>query len=226
MEVCQTLVAEHPRVYVQTHINENEQEIQTTKQLHKHTDHYADIYHKSGLLTSRTVLAHNIHALDEEMQLFKDQDCRICHCPSSNNYLGSGLFPLQRHLDMQIPVFMGSDIGAGTHFSILGELGEAYKVQQLQHFTLGPDALLWLGTLAGAEALHLEDKVGNFKPGKEADLVVLAPMGDDYLKRRFQHAIDKEHALFALLNLAGARHVARTVVAGKVVYRQDIDNPD
>ena len=225
LETCAHLVKTYPSCYVQTHINENRAEIQAVAELFPRHRHYADVYDQVGLLTDRTVLAHNIHPTDAEMALIKDRGCRVCHCPASNAFLGSGLFSLKRHLDWGVPVLVGTDIGAGTNFSIPRELSDVYKTQQLQHFQLGPESLLYLGGLAGAEALKLDDRIGNFLPGKDADFLVLDTRTDPFLRERLGHATSPEDQLFTWLMLAGPEHIARTVIAGRAVFqRQEPDD--
>lgn len=219
LKTCGDLVGAHDGIYIQTHINENHEEIKTTADMFPQAPHYLGIYDDCGLLTPRTVLAHNIHASDAEMDLLAERGSAVCHCPASNAYLGSGLFPMLRHLEREIPLLMGTDIGAGTHFSILSELGETYKVQQLQRYRLDPATLLYLGTLAGAEALHLAHKTGNFALGKQADFLVLDPTRETYLQQRLTHTNDPCDRLFVLLNMAGPQHIVRTVVAGRTVYQ-------
>jgi len=220
LEVCSQLAREFPQSYIQTHINENPDEIETVRELFPHSKHYADVYDKAGLLKPGTVLAHNVHPQNAELALIRERDCVVCHCPASNSFLGSGLFPMKKHLDLGIRVMMGTDIGAGTNFSILRELGDAYKCQQLQRFRLSAAMLLYLGTHAGAQALDLADRVGNFQVGKDGDLVVLDPAREPYLRERLNHAEKPEDKLFALLNLAGPQHLTCTMVAGRTVYTQ------
>ncbi len=217
---CAALIRGHAGIHVQTHINENTEEVQATRQLFPKAAHYLDVYDSAGLLTDRTVLAHNIHPGENELQLLAARGSSVCHCPASNAYLGSGLFSLERHLQHGIPVLVGTDVGAGTNFSILRELAEVYKTQQLQRLRLGPDKLLYLGTLAGAEALHLQQRAGNFSLGKEADFLVLNANLDTYLGDRLAQIEQLEDRLFALLLLGTPEIIARTVVAGRTVFQR------
>ncbi len=219
MEVCARLFEEFPSCYIQTHINENLGEIQEVQRLYPDAEHYTGVYDSFGMLTPRTVLAHNIHAGDAELTMIRKRGSAICHCPASNAYLGSGLFPLKKHLDLGIPVMMGTDVGAGTNFSILSELGEAFKCQQLQGFRLDAAMLLYLGTLAGARALRLDDRIGNFEVGKDGDLVVLDPQQEPYLSNRLKFQESPEARLFSILNLAGPQHLVNTMVAGRFVAK-------
>lgn len=218
MEVCGALLQEEPNAYLQTHINESRREIETVAHHFPEAKHYLEVYERAGLLHPRSVLAHNIHPEDDELALLAERGCSVCHCPDSNLFLGSGLFPLQRHLAHRVPVFLGSDVGAGTSFSIAGQLRGVYQIQQLQSVSLGPGELLYLATLAGAMALHRESETGNFAVGKSADLVVLACDEDDYLRERLTHCAGLEEQLFVWLLLANERHVKHTMVAGRMAY--------
>ena len=215
LAVCRSLLTDFPTTYMQTHINENAEEIRSVGELFPEHHHYLDVYDRAGLLCPRSVLAHGIHSSPEELAVMRDKKIAVCHCPASNLYLGSGLFSLKRHLDHEIPVLVGTDVGAGTNFSIIEELGYVYKVQQMDRFMLGAAELLYLGTLAGAEALHLQQRTGNLAPGKEADFVVLSTADDEYLDARLEYCPNREDQLFTLLNLGGPRHIRQTYVRGR-----------
>ena len=216
LEACGSLLKRHPECYVQTHINESLAEVEAVSRDFPGTQHYLEVYDRFGLVGERTLLAHDIHVTELELLRMAEAGCAVCHCPSSNLYLGSGLFPLARHVEFGVPVAIGTDIGAGTHFSVWEELSEAYKIQQLQGMTLGAAELLYLATLGGAEALRLADEVGNFRPGKSADFVVIEV--DGYLKKRLQYCSSLEDQLFCLLHLATAAQVHATYVAGRRVW--------
>jgi guanine deaminase len=216
LELCGSLLKQHSDSYVQTHINETRQEVAAVRAAFPKNRHYLDVYDSFGLLTERTVLAHSIYTTEAELDRMAEMSCAVCHCPTSNAYLGSGLFPLRRHLDRGIRVGLGTDIGAGTHFSVWRELSETYKVQQLQGFCLNAGQLLYLATLGGAKALGLEREVGNFEPGKSADFFVLDYGEDRYLAARLSRCESATEQLFCLLHLADERHVDSTYVQGRL----------
>lgn len=218
MDVCRELVADHDQVFVQTHINENHEEIAAVRACFPDAKDYLDVYEARGLLSERCVLAHSIHSNDRELSHMAANKITACHCPSSNLYLGSGLFPMARHIEAGVPVMMGTDIGAGTHFCLIQELAETYKVQQLQRFRLDAARLLFLGTLGGARGLKLDSETGNFASGKSLDLIVVNPESDVFLNKRLDHARSLEEQLFVLLNQADAGHIEETWVAGKKVH--------
>lgn len=219
LDVCQALASALPDAYIQTHINESLEEIESTARAFPKSADYLGVYEAYGLLRPGAVLAHNIHATNSELKRIAASGTAVCHCPNSNLFLGSGLFPLQRHLDAGVKVLMGTDIGAGLRFSLLEELCEAYKVQKLQGQSLAAEQLLYLATFGAAKALHIDHLVGNFEHGKRADFVILQPARDPYLAQRIAAAPDASAALFCLIMLGNQHILEETHVAGKVVYR-------
>jgi guanine deaminase len=215
---CGDLLARNTGLYLQTHINESIGEIGAVRRCFPGDADYLAVYERHGLIGPHTMLAHDIHVSDGEMRRMAFSGCAVCHCPSSNLYLGSGLFPLQRHLAFGIRVAMGTDVGAGTRFSVWQELSEAYKVQQMLGFGLDAGKLLYMGTLGGARALGLQDQTGNFEAGKSADFWVLDASVSAYLPQRLSHCESLEDQLFALLHLATDRDVRANVVAGRMVH--------
>ena len=216
LKLCGELVRDHPGCYLHTHINENGGEIAAVKSGFPGSRDYLDVYDRYGLVGPRTMLAHSIHSTDVELDRMAEAGCAVCHCPGSNLYLGSGLFPLRRHRARGIRVAVGTDVGAGPQFSVWRELADAYKVQQLQGEDIGAAALLYLGTLGGAKALALEAETGNFAPGKSADFWVLGYADDAYLCERLARCASHEEQLFALLHLASPAHVRATYAQGKL----------
>jgi guanine deaminase len=214
LALCGELLREHPEAYLHTHINESLGELDAVARLFPNDLDYLAVYERFGLVGPRTLLAHDIHVGEDQLARMAHAGCAVCHCPSSNLYLGSGLFPLTRHLRHGIPVALGTDIGAGTHCSLWQEAGESYKVQQLQGVTLDAARLLHLATLGGARALRLDRETGNFAPGKCADFFVLDPSRNDYLRERLDRCECLEDRLFCLLQLATEREVSATYVQG------------
>jgi guanine deaminase len=223
MDLCAGLLLDYPDTYLQTHINENKGEIAAVLRHFGICADYLEVYERFGLVTARTMLAHNIHVSDSELARIAEAGCAVCHCPASNMYLGSGLFPLTRHLRHGVRVGVGTDIGAGTSFSIWRNLSDAYKIQQLQGETVDAAGLLYLGTLGGAAALRLEQETGNFAPGKSADFFVLDPGEAGYLAERLRRCESLAQQLFCLLHLATEQEVAATFVQGRRVWDADED---
>ena len=178
--------------------------------------HYTDTYHRHGLLGPRSVLAHNVHPDDAELDLLAETGTAVAHCPTSNGALGSGLFPLRRHVERRVRVALGTDVGAGTGFSLLQEGLQAYFVQHLRGpdgLPLTPAHLLYLATAAGAEALGLG---GGRRPsvGKQFDAVWIRPDGGSALDVVLGHADDADDALAKVFALGGPADVRGVWVGG------------
>ncbi|WP_066682206.1 guanine deaminase [Caulobacter sp. CCH9-E1] len=214
------VLAAHPGVWMQTHLSENAHEIAETARLFPAAKDYLDVYDRFGLLGQRSVFAHCVHLQGEAFQHLAAKGGAAAFCPTSNLFLGSGLFPLKDACAHGVKVGLGTDIGAGTTFSILHTLGEAYKVGQLRGDALDPFHAFYLGTLGGARALDLDDKIGNLAPGKEADFLVLDLAPTPLIARRLKAAKTLEDKLFALTVLGDDRVVARTYLAGVERYRR------
>lgn len=224
LNIAGTLLAEYPDVYMQTHLSENTDECNWVKALFPEAKDYLDVYERANLLGRRSIFAHAIHISDDELKRLSESQSAIAHCPSSNLFIGSGLFDLKRCEQANVQIGMASDIGAGTSFSLFQNYNEAYKIQQLQGGTLSPLKGLYLNTLGGARALHLEGIVGNFNLGCEADFIVLNKSATPLIKLRLKHSHEIEDTLFALMMLGDDRCVSKTYVMGKAVYDKSSDN--
>ena len=214
------VLAEHPTVWMQTHLSENIREIVDTAKLFPEAKDYLDVYDRFGLVGKRSVFAHCVHLQGEAFQRLAAAGAAVAFCPTSNLFLGSGLFPLETACAYGVKVGIGTDVGAGTTFSILHTLGEAYKVGQLRGEALDPLHALYLATLGGARTLGLEDEIGSLEPGKIADFLVLDLAATPLLARRMPAAKSLEDRLFALTVLGDDRVVERTFVAGVERYRR------
>lgn len=212
------LLAEFPTVYLQTHLAENASEVAMVKTLFPAARHYLDVYEKFGLLGRRSVFAHGVHLCDEQCERLARAGSAVAHCPTSNLFLGSGLFDMAKLQSFGVRIGLGTDIGAGTSFSLFRTLDEAYKIQQLRGAALDPLQALYLATLGGARALGLDDKIGNFLPGKEADFIVLDLQATPLLKFRLPHCNSLSELLFVLNTLGDDRLVQQTYVMGECVH--------
>ncbi len=208
------LASEYPDVWIHTHLAENKAEVEEIARQFPESRSYLDVYDQHGLLRERAVFAHCLHMDDEDRSCMAAKGGAAAFCPTSNLFLGSGLFDLRAMRGANVRVGLGTDVGGGTSLSLLTTASEAYKVLHLQDQALPATRALYLATLGAAEALYLDDKVGNFKPGKEADFVVLDPAGSSLSERRTRVATSIEEALFAITMLADDRHVAATYIAG------------
>jgi guanine deaminase len=219
LESCGALLRELPDSWFTTHVNENLAEIETVAGLSPGHHHYVDSYHRHGLVGPRSVLAHDVHPTDEELRLLASLGAAVSHCPTSNSALGSGLFPLRRHVACGVRVALGSDVGAGTGFSLLKEVLQAYFVQQLlgdEGLPLTPAHLLHLATAAGAAALGLPD-VGDLGVGKRFDAVWLRPRAGTTFDVALRHATSPEDALAKAFALGTPADVERVWVDGEAV---------
>ncbi|MFJ4145121.1 guanine deaminase [Pseudomonas sp. NPDC089734] len=215
------LLGEYPDLYMQTHISENLQEIEWVKALFPERKNYLDVYDHFKLLGERSVFAHGVHLCDEQCARLAETGSAIAFCPTSNLFLGSGLFDLPKAERHGINVGLGTDVGGGTSFSILQTLNEAYKVMQMQGARLSPFKSLYLATLGGARALRLDDRIGSLKPGNEADFVVLDYNATPLLSYRLKQAKDIAEILFVLMTLGDDRTVRQTWSAGQLVHERD-----
>jgi guanine deaminase len=217
LELAGTLWREHPGVFMQTHISEQHDEIAWVMKLFPQQRDYLDIYAHYGLIGRRAVLAHGVHLDESEFERCHASGTALAHCPTSNLFLGSGLFPLRAARDPRRPVHvgLGTDIGAGTSFSLLATIGEAYKVAQLRNRPIDAVEAFFLSTLGGARALALEDRVGTLAPGHEADIVVLDPNATPLLAFRNRRSRSIAETLAVLMTLGDDRAVRATYVAGR-----------
>jgi guanine deaminase len=222
LEATGALCKEHPECYMQTHVSENKGEVAWAKELFPERVGYLDIYDRYSLCRPRAVFGHGIHLTDDEMQVMHRTGSAIAHCPTSNFFLGSGFFNIQRAIQKERPVRvgLGTDLGAGTSFSILATLNEAYKAAQLNSYALSACHAYYVATRGTAHAMYLEDKIGSIAPGMEADLIVLDMKSTPIIGYRMQFANDFEEALFIQMTLGDDRAVQATYVAGELKYNR------
>lgn len=215
------LAAEHPDTFIHTHVAENRREVEWVAELFPKSRSYLDVYDQFGLLRDRSVLAHCIHLDTEDRKRLASSGAAMAFCPTSNLFLGSGLFDLSAAQSVGARVGLGTDVGAGTSFSMLQTLSEAYKVSQMAGQSLSPYRALYLATLGSAKALYIDDHVGNFALNKEADFVVLDWQSTPLLARRMQAAQSFEEKLFALFMLGDDRAVRKTFIQGQCAHDRD-----
>ncbi len=222
LDSCGALLSDVPDSWFTSHINENLAEITTVEGLFGDCEDYLNTYSKHDLVGPRSVFAHNVHPTGRELTALAEAGAAVAHCPTSNCALGSGLFPLREHLVHGVRVALGTDVGAGTGFSMLKEGLQAYFHQQL----LGPAGvaltsthLLHLMTSAGADVLGLADIVGDFSVGQQFDAVWLRPDEGSALEMSFRHAHSAEDALAKAFAMAGSSDVAGVWIGGRAVER-------
>ncbi|SET08732.1 guanine deaminase [Marinobacter segnicrescens] len=218
------LAADHPDVMVQTHWAENTGEIQWISDLFPERHSYLDVYDHYGLLGDHTVLAHGIHIDDRDRQRLAETGTRIAFCPTSNTFLGSGLFDFRSAREAGVTVGLASDVGGGTSLSMLTTMAEAYKVCRLRGQTLTPWQAFYLATLGNARVLQQADQTGSFQPGRHADFVVLDEGTSPALTMKQPYSHTLAETLFNLMILGDDRAIAATVVAGEIRYQRP-DSP-
>jgi guanine deaminase len=203
-----------PTTYIQSHVAENKAEVDWIAQLYPDHRSYLDVYDHYGLLRDKSIYAHCIYLDDVDRARMREAGATPSFCPTSNLFMGSGLYNVQQALDAGNRVSIGTDVGGGTSYSMLRTLGEAYKVQQQQGVSLSPAYALYLATLGGAKALSLDDKIGSVSAGKEADFILIDPKATPLLARRTSVRDDPLDTFFALMTLGDDRAVAATYVNG------------
>ena len=219
LQMTGELYRSYDSVYLQTHLAENIEEIAFVRELYPNHKGYLDVYHDMGLLGRHTTLAHGIYLETPEYEVLRDTGTQIAHCPTSNLFLGSGLFDLSKTLSYT-GVSIATDVGAGTSLSMLTTLSEAYKVQQLQKNPLSAHQGLYQITLGNAQSLLLDDKIGNFMPNKEADFVVIDMGGTELLARRMTQTKSLDEQLLVLMMLGDDRVIEETIIAGVSRYKK------
>ncbi len=228
LDVAGTLRREHPGVHVQSHVAENRAEMARVRELFPQASSYLDVYARHGLTGPRTIYGHGVHLDEGDFRFLHETQTALAHCPTSNNFLGSGLFDLNAATAARRPVRVGlaTDLGGGTSFSILRTMQAACEVAQLSGTPLLPACALWLATRGAARALDLDDRIGSVAPGMEADLVVLDLRSTPLIDFRMRYARDIDEALAIQLALADDRAVRATYVAGRLAWDRDAPRRD
>ena len=214
MEAARALVAEHPDCYMQTHLSENPAEITRAMSLYPDARDYTGIYEDYGLLGPKSLMGHSIHLSHREAKVMCETGAVAVFCPTSNLFLGSGLFDYQRLRQTGVRVSVATDIGGGTSYSMLRTLDEGYKVLQLRGQRLTPFNSFYLATLGNARALSLEGTIGSIVPGASADLVVLDARATPAMALRMSTVETLAEELFLIQTLGDDRCVAEVYVAG------------
>jgi guanine deaminase len=211
---------EYPDCYLQTHIAENLDEIEWVKSLFPERNGYLDVYDHYGLCGPRALFGHGIHLTEDELYRLHQSGAAIVHCPTSNFFLGSGFFNTGNAIsaDRPVRVGLGTDLGAGTSFSILATLNEAYKAAQLNGNALTGSQAFYIATRGTANAMYIDNKVGSIAPGMEADIIVLDMKSTPIIDYRMQFVQDIHEALFVQMTLGDDRALQSTYIAGKLQY--------
>jgi guanine deaminase len=221
LEACGALMREVPEATLTSHVNENRGEIAFVSELFPWSRDYLDTYERYDLVGASTVLAHNVHASDDELERLAAARASIAHCPSSNAFLASGIFSMRRHCEHGVRFALGTDVGAGTGLSLFKEGLMAYHVQMVrpEGHMIGPAHLLWLATRAGALVLGL-DEIGDLQPGRSADFVLVRAPEGGTLAAVLANSPSADATLGALFTLAREDCVSEVRVAGEPVFRR------
>lgn len=217
MAMTQKLAEEFPDLHIQTHLSENHDEIRYTCELYPDATDYTDIYARYGLLRKKALFGHAIHLSDREADAMAESGAVAVHCPTSNLFLGSGLFPLMaiKRREKPVTVAVATDIGGGSSYSMFKTMDEAYKIQQLLGERLNPLESFYHMTLGNAVALDLADRIGTLDEGTDADIVVLNAAATPAMRLRMETVTSLTEELFLLQTLGDDRSVVETYVAGK-----------
>lgn len=215
LEASGALAREHRDAYVQTHLDENFAEIAFVKRQFPWAKTYLDVYARYGLLGPRSIFGHCIHLAESEVAALASSGSIAAFCPTSNLFLGSGLFDKKRFDDAGVRVALATDVGGGTSYSMLATALEGYKVLQMSGQSWPSAQIFYQMTLGNARALSLADRIGALEPGREADLVVLDAHATPAMAHRMEsHEGDLEEELFVLIAMGDDRAVRQTYVAG------------
>jgi guanine deaminase len=219
LEAAGALLAEHPDCYLQTHLCENPDEIAAVRRLFPWAKNYTEVYDRFGLLGERSLFGHCIHLEEGERRRLSDTGSVAVLCPTSNLFLGSGLFDLAglRGADRPVRVALATDVGGGTSYSMLRTAAEGYKVVQLRGGSWSALEAFYAITLGNARALGLEGSIGSLEPGREADLVALDARATPAMAHRMETVRELAEELFVLLILGDERAVRATYVLGEPV---------
>lgn len=220
LELAGRLYASRDNLHIQTHLSENLAEIAWVKELFPDCNGYLDVYHRFGLLGARSIYAHCIHLNQEEIRIMSQTGSAVAFCPTSNTFLGSGYF---RHAELSeagMRIGLATDVGGGTSFSMLQTMGEAYKISQHHHRPLPALRAWYLATLGGAQALYLDEFIGNFEIGKEADFIVVDPRATPELEFRLRSTEELSITLFALMILGDERCIKATHIMGTQQHKR------
>lgn len=220
LEAAGVLWKEYPDALMQTHVSENHNEIAWVKELFPDCPDYLGVYEKFGLMGAGANFGHGIHLVEREISLLKEAGAGISHCPTSNTFIGSGLFDMQGLRDCVDPITVGlaTDVGGGSSFSMFDTMKAAYEIAQLRGYNFHPAKIYYLATLGSAHLLRMGDKVGNLAKGYEADLQVINLKSRPLITERMKHARDIWEVLFLQMILADDRAIKAVYVAGEKVY--------
>lgn len=215
LEMAESLAREHPDLHIQTHVDENLAEVELARELFPNLPDYLGIYERYHLLGPKTLLGHCIHLTHRECQVLAETGSVAVWCPTSNLFIGSGLFDHDRLHKHGARIAVATDVGGGTSYSMLRTLDEGYKVLQLRGQRLNPLASFYMMTLGNARGMSLDERIGSIEAGKDADLVVLNSRATPQMSLRMERVATLANELFLLQTCGDDRAIAETYVAGR-----------
>ncbi|WP_347557176.1 guanine deaminase [Robbsia sp. KACC 23696] len=221
LAVAGALAKQYPDTYIQSHVAENRDEVAWVKELFPTARSYLNVYDQVGLLRERAMYGHCIYLDDDDRARMAETGAAAAVCPTSNLFLGSGLFDFEKAQRSGMPITLATDVGGGTSFSMLATMNEAYKVARMGGYYLDATRMFYLSTLGAARALHLEGQVGSLAVGNEADFIVVDRHATPLLSRRTDRCTSVDETLFALAMLGDDRAIAATFSHGRCVHRRD-----
>jgi guanine deaminase len=215
LDALGALWKEYPDCLMQTHIGEQPEEVKWVKELFPKSKDYLDTYEKSGLLGPKSVFGHGIYLTDREKDRIKEVKASIIHCPTSNTFIGSGLFDMKGLSLAGQKIGLATDIGGGSSFSMLKVMAAAYEISQLRGHALHPADLLWLSTRGSAESIHLDKKIGNLAPGMEADILVLDLHSTTAISQRAKQSKNIWELVFPTIMMGDDRAIKDVFIKGE-----------
>lgn len=221
LNVCKAIATDDNDIIIQTHLSESKEEIKKVRELFPESRYYLDVYLKYDLVKEKSIFAHCIHLSDYEWEILREKGSSISHCPSSNLFLGSGLFNFRKARDLKIKTGIGTDVGAGTSFSMLHNAELAYYIQKIQGYNMMPVDLFASITSGAAEVLGLQDQIGTLEKGKYADFVVIAPENDSNFQDRYKTVENINEKLFLIIMSGQERLISRVYISGNLTYKKE-----
>ena len=220
LEAAGALWSEHPSALMQTHLSENHDELKWVAGLFPNEKDYFNVYEKYGLTGPRAIFGHAIHLKEREIEAIYNSGSAIAHCPTSNTFIGSGLFDMKGLRGGLKPINTGlaTDVAGGSSLSMFATMRGAYEIAQLQGYSLHPLKNWYLASVGSAKAMHIEDRVGNIAPGMEADITIIDLKSTPLIARRVSQAENFWDILFSQIILADDRAIKATYVFGELAY--------
>ena len=217
LECLGNLWSEFPDCLMQTHLSEQEEEIHWVKSLFPNAKNYLNVYEQFDLVRENSIFGHCIHLSDKELDILQERNSSVAHCPTSNLFIGSGIFNLKSFNEKKIKVGLATDTGGGTFFSMLKTMSETYKISQLSQFSIHPAQLLWLATMGSSTALNLQKEIGNIEKNYFADLNVIDLSSTQEIDQRKSRANNIWEAIFPTLIMGDDRAIISTWVNGNEI---------